>query len=119
MPIRDFAISKHALQNMALFKKKVPEIDRSIINKYERSLHSIRTNEYKFIWSSNGLHELYDLQKDPQENHNFYFSHQSIARKMEKTLFANVKQFESMEASEEGVEMDKLTEERLKALGYL
>ena len=63
--------------------------------------------------------ELYDLQKDPQENHNLFFSHPSIANEMEKTLFTNVKQFESMEASEESVEMDKVTEERLKALGYI
>jgi len=118
-PIRDFAISEHAFQNMDLFRKKVPEIDQSIINKYERSLHSIRTDEYKFIWSSNGKHELFNLHKDPQENHNLYDSYPSIAKKLEEKLFANVKKFESVKTSEEAVEMDKVTEERLKALGYL
>jgi arylsulfatase A-like enzyme len=119
MPNRDFAISEHAFQNMALFKRKVPEVDQSIINAYERSLHSIRTNGYKFIWSSNGKHELYNLKQDPQENQNLYFTRQSIAKKMEDKLFSNTKQFESKDISQEPVEMDSTFEERLKALGYL
>jgi arylsulfatase A-like enzyme len=39
-------------------------------SKYARRLKTIRTEEYKYIWSSNGQDELYNIREDPGELNN-------------------------------------------------
>ena len=39
---------------------------------YDKKLLSIRTENKKFIYSSDGVHELYDIKKDPNEVNNIY-----------------------------------------------
>ena len=38
--------------------------------RYKRRIRSVILNKIKFIWGSDGMHELYDLSKDPQESKN-------------------------------------------------
>jgi arylsulfatase A-like enzyme len=45
---------------------------RDRLKKYNRRLVSVRSVDFKYIWSSNGLHEFYNLSDDPHENQNLY-----------------------------------------------
>ena len=78
----------------------------------------IRTDQYKYIWKSNGDHELYNIKTDPAESVNLVNNEVHVASDMMKKL----KKWEqghkdgSMEENE-AVYDDALTE-RLSALGY-
>jgi hypothetical protein len=40
------------------------------MTRYDRRMFAIRTIREKFIWSSDGCHEFYDLRADPGETRN-------------------------------------------------
>ena len=40
------------------------------VYKYARRLKTIRTEEYKYIWASDGKDELYNIREDPGELNN-------------------------------------------------
>jgi arylsulfatase A-like enzyme len=63
----DFAISE-------LIKPFGPDRKpyRDLLNKYDRRLLSVRTKTRKFIYSSRGDHECYNLIDDPAESKNLY-----------------------------------------------
>jgi len=42
----------------------------SDVNKYARRLKTIRTEEFKYIWASDGMDELYNIREDPEELNN-------------------------------------------------
>lgn len=45
---------------------------KEYIKPYLRRLRAIERYNFRFIWSSNGRHELYDLAADPGETRNLY-----------------------------------------------
>jgi len=53
---------------------------------FTRSLRSLRRGPWKFIWSSDGQHELYDLSRDPGETRNLVNRWPRRAREMELQL---------------------------------
>ena len=59
-----FAIAEQARPDMATFHRRFPEAD---LRHHDRELRMVRTDDAKFIWSSDGRHELYDLRADPGE----------------------------------------------------
>jgi len=52
------------LKYLRRFEKRYPEFDRS---PYDRRIRSWRERPYKLIWSSDGRHELYDVEADRDE----------------------------------------------------
>lgn len=65
----------HAISELAQpFGKDLFHL-RHVLQKYDKSLFSIRTLTHKFIWSSDGRHEFYDLKSDPLEYCNLIDSH--------------------------------------------
>ena len=53
---------------------------------FNRDLKCVIEGDYKFIWSSNGRHELYRIKEDLGETENFVESEQRRARALQETL---------------------------------
>tara|TARA_A100001037_G_scaffold180093_1_gene161490 strand:- start:788 stop:1249 length:462 start_codon:yes stop_codon:yes gene_type:complete len=81
----------------------------------------IRTNEYKYFRSSKNSEKnihLYNVQKDPYENHNIAHKNKEIVKKFEEELKRLTKdriEFDEQITDED----DKKIEEELKKMGYL
>jgi hypothetical protein len=93
-----------------------PNFDYSV---YERGYKSIRTLRHKYIVSSNGHEELYDLAKDPKEQSNIRNSLPGIADSFRQTLFKTVRDFGMERGASSSKEKDGVTIQQLRALGYL
>jgi arylsulfatase A-like enzyme len=89
------------------------------IEKYRRDLRAVYQGGKKYIWASNSLHELYDLEKDPQEEKNLIAKFHQRAEAMEKILQQWLSSFKPPNTEKEAVKINKSTEERLRALGYV
>lgn len=93
------------------------------MNPRERNFDRIRTVifdwPYKYIRSSDGNHEIYDLSGDTRETANLFSKRRDIAERMEKRL----SEYQSSRPRfGEITKQDRLTEEeidRLKSLGYI
>jgi arylsulfatase A-like enzyme len=55
-------------------------------SKFDRSLKCVVKGDYKLIWSSNGEHELYRMDKDPHEADNVIEKEQDQARALDQLL---------------------------------
>ena len=89
-------------------------------SKFDRDLKSIKMGRFKYIESSDGSHELYDLEIDPSESHNLYERKLNKAKELQKVL----KEFTSHLIKHEKftykkLEMDKEVMRRLRSLGYV
>jgi arylsulfatase A-like enzyme len=89
------------------------------ITKYLRYLKAVYQGNYKYIWSSNGLNELYDLEKDPGEKENLIKKSPHQAQEMQKTLNQWLASYKSPSTKGEEIKIDQSTEEKLRALGYV
>jgi arylsulfatase A-like enzyme len=90
------------------------------LSPYDRRLKTVRTDTLKYVWSSNGKDELYDLSSDPGELENLigtgHGSPDAMRKKLEEWQRALPK---VLEGSGEIPEMDRETRDLLKALGYI
>ena len=82
----------------------------------------IRTSKYKYFRHSRDSKKnvnLYDLQNDPQENHNIVKQHSDIVKEMEQIIskMTNYRQEKQEPAVDEDIK--KKIEEEYKKLGYL
>jgi arylsulfatase A-like enzyme len=122
-PVRDsrFAISE-------LIKVFGPDRDhfKNELEKFNRRLLSIRTNNEKFIYSSNDDHEFYDLIKDPDENNNLYMNNKQFYPLKSMALSYYTKMNDFYEANRKNIDgfIDKQTindeiTDKLKSLGYM
>lgn len=80
---RDFTIAEETHPDLTTFYKKFPDGD---ISRYDRALKMIRTDRYKYIWASDGNHELYDLQTDSDEQCNIIAERPDIAADLDRRL---------------------------------
>ncbi len=80
---RDFAIAEQSYPYLDVFQEKFPNAAVSQLN---RELRMIRAEQYKYIWCSDGQHELYDLQADPQERHNLIDKQPAVAQDLAHRL---------------------------------
>jgi arylsulfatase A-like enzyme len=87
--------------------------------RFYRDLKAIYQGNEKYIWASNALNELYNLEKDPGEEENLITRFPHKAEAMQKTLEQWVTFFKPRETEGEAVKINKSTEERLRALGYI
>ncbi len=66
-----FAEYYYPLQALELFRDAgPPEETRAVLRPYLRRLRSVEQGGLRFVWSSDGRHELYDLAEDPGEQEN-------------------------------------------------
>lgn len=86
-------------------------------------LRALYEGDYKYIWASDGMHELYNLNQDPRELNNLIERMPERAREMEEALEKElgpwVPSSENAYPGDTTHEIDAGTKEALKALGYL
>jgi arylsulfatase A-like enzyme len=99
------------------FLKEYPE-GKEIL-KYDRALKSMRIGISKYIWSSTGKHEFYNLLDDPEELKNLIAEKSTEADELEKRLKDWLISFEHAGVSEKGRELDAELLQKLKDLGYI
>jgi len=112
----DFAIAEQAHPDLSTFYKRFPGTD---ITRYDRALRAIRTDQYKYIWASDGNHELYDIQEDPHERCNIIAQNPDIAQELGQRLTEWQDSFVAASSSDEIPEFEEEIKARLRALGYL
>jgi arylsulfatase A-like enzyme len=87
--------------------------------RFLRNLKVIYQGNMKYIWASNSLHELYDLEKDPREEENLIAKFPHKAEVMQKALTQWLVSLKPPKTEREKVKIGKETVERLRALGYV
>ena len=88
-------------------------------DKRVRDLRAIYQGQEKYIWASNGSNEFYNLEKDPQEEENLIEKFPHSVEGMERALREWMTSVKAVTATTERVKINKPTEEKLRALGYL
>ena len=84
-----------------------------------RASASLQKGAIKFIWSSVGENELYDLDVDPDELHNVIAQKQAEADSLAAELRAWRLELRPKTASGETTELDPATKKALESLGYV
>lgn len=82
-------------------------------------MRMVRDERFKYISSSNGREELYDLIEDPGESRNLAGSEPSVELQMSERLMEWESALESGRMESEEAEYDEETMERLRGLGYV
>ncbi len=117
--LRPFAVAEKYIWPDALgrLQKANASFD---ISPYLCRRKTIRTEDLKYIWSSDGSEELYDIKNDPEELNNIE-SYPQKAEGLRQKLQDWLSSFEHYKAigDEPVSEVDKETLERLKDLGYV
>lgn len=80
-------------------------------------LLGIRKDGQKFVWSSGGAHEFYELQGDPRAHENLYIESGGAPLELEEEL-GDWRDRVGLEVIEKE-KLDPVTRDRLKALGYI
>ena len=84
-----------------------------------RRAASLRDERFKYVWSSDGGRELYDLAGDPEETMNLAEQRTDITARMHADLSARLRAFEALAAGGARREVDPATRELLRSLGYV
>lgn len=117
-----FCVAELYRPGQGLWRKKAPDFMPTFLERYDRRLRAIRTATHKFIWSSNGRHELYDLVADPAEAHNVVHEQPDLAATLSRQLQDWLASFVPTERTETIAVEDTADErvfERLRELGYV
>ena len=90
---RKFAIAEHAVWSGWLDKliETRLQFDASM---YARRLKAVRTEEFKYIWASDGHDELYNIRQDSEELNNIIETNPEKAREMTALLKEWLNSFE-------------------------
>jgi arylsulfatase A-like enzyme len=90
------------------------------LNRFNRERAVVYDWPYKLIRSSDGKHELYDLESDPDETENLFARQSDLAEEM-RDRFERFKsgRVEMLEPGDEAIAPTPEQIEELKALGYL
>lgn len=75
--------------------------------------------DFKFLWSSRGNHQLFDLAKDPEELDNRIHADPERSRDMGRRLAAYLAGLPPPAPAPEGGEIDAETRKALQSLGYI
>jgi arylsulfatase A-like enzyme len=116
---REFAVAEYMAPqpSMDALTKRVGNLPDHV-QKYNRSLRAIRTDQHKYIRGSDGSTELYDVQSDPGETKEISDNNEDVVEALDEELDEWLDSFEHAEATGD-VSMDDDTKSRLEDLGYL
>jgi len=103
--------------SMDALSKRVGTLSESV-RTYDRSLRTIRTNDYKLIRGSDGSRECYRISDDPKERTDLDDSDPEWASELEAKLDGWLDSFEHADF-DGSVSMEDDTKQRLEDLGYL
>jgi len=114
---RTFAVSERYGRSWKHTFRRFPDFDYT---RFERDLKAIRTMQFKYIWSSNGKCELYNIATDPAESKNLADALPEKAQSLHNCLFDFIESIKRTgETTEQDIEMDRDLENHLRGLGYL
>ncbi|WP_331234299.1 sulfatase [Natronorarus salvus] len=116
---REHAIAEYLSPqpSMEALEKRVGEISPEV-ERYDRSLRTIRSGEYKLVRGSDGARELYRVASDPGEREEISGERPGVVADLETRLDEWLSSFEHADASG-SVSMTQSTQDRLEDLGYL
>ncbi len=80
---------------------------------------AIVDGDWKLMWNSQGGSELYDLARDPREEHNLIASEGVRAASLEHTMLAYLQGLPRAQTTEASRAVDQQTQDALKSLGYI
>ena len=82
---REFAIAEYAALGWVLdeLTKRNNQFDTSV---FAQRLKTVRNEEFKYIWASNGNHELYNIRNDPKELDNIIENNPAKAEELKGLL---------------------------------
>jgi len=98
---------------------RIKDLERPYGRRFFRVRQAVYQGRWKYIHSTDGNSELYDLETDPDEQKNLIKARPDVAVAMQAWL---MEQLESAAADSEGprpMEVDEETKKRLEALGYI
>jgi arylsulfatase A-like enzyme len=110
-----YTVAEQSRPDLRRFGERFPGVD---VSRFDRALAAIRTDEYKFTWASDGLHELYDLRSDPGETHNVVDDRPDVASALAAQLSPHIDRLTADDTAEQP-EFGGAVAERLRSLGYL
>lgn len=112
-----YIVAERAQHPLSKTFRDYPSFDYSGL---ERAQRTIRTNQYKYIWASDGRCELYDVQADPDEMHNILDQQLDVASAMQSAL-AEWRLSHAAEDEPYGTapELDQALVQHLQDLGYI
>lgn len=120
---REFAISERIFSAMSksakiYVKRQFPLAD---LASFRHHIVALRARTQKYIWSSLGYHELYDLAADPGETENLITRRSDLARVYEDKLATWRRSFPAFETmSDDKLDgFDANMIKQLKSLGYV
>src|SRR5699024_5163888 len=118
-PSREYAIAEYMAPqpSMDALRERVGTLTDDV-ERFDRSLRAIRTDDEKLIRGSDGTQKFYELQTDPEEAMNLATERSEQVDTLETTLDEWLDTFEHADASGE-VSMSDATEARLEDLGYI
>jgi hypothetical protein len=88
-------------------------------SRFDRIRTAIYDDHHKYIRSSDGQDELYDLRNDPGETSNLVDSIPALARRMREALAAFESQRRRTQPQPDTTPLSEEEKERLRALGYI
>jgi arylsulfatase A-like enzyme len=121
---REYTISERADWSSKSSREKISHLEKEYPGfnwrRYVQEIVALRTRDCKYIWSSEGRHELYDLRHDPQETRNQITIDKSKGSELRIRTEAWMRSF-SREEPDDAVngDLEGSVKERLRALGYL
>jgi len=116
---REFTIAEYLepQPSQQALRDHVNEISKDV-EQYDRALRCIRTNAWKYVETTDGAEELYDLRVDVSESENIVDGHGTKRTELRDRLLESVG--ELIRAPGEGdSRMDEETKQRLEDLGYI
>jgi len=120
---REFTISERSDWSPRFSAKRIAELEQKYPKfdweKYVHEIVAIRTKDYKYIWSSEGRDELYDLAHDPEETNNTISNQTEKARELRDKMESWKHSFVPAEQFVLERELEGSVKKRLRKLGYL
>jgi len=98
-------------------KKFFPDFDPT---RWRRTLQAVYQGSHKYIWASNGHHELYNIKTDPGETNNLIKAKTGLTdhfSKVHKEVLADLKN--ESDKIEKGGALTEAERKHLEALGYI
>jgi len=120
---REFTISERSDWSPRFSAKRIADLERTYPTfdwkKYVQDIVAIRTKDYKYIWSSEGRDELYDLTHDPEEANNIIAEQRDKASELRGKMESWKHSFVSAEQFVLEGELESSVKKRLRRLGYI
>lgn len=95
-----------------------PESSGFDFTPFDRDLKCIITGDHKYIWSSNGNNELYDISSDRNEMNDIIRFEMERAQELNQMLITSLQSDHQLSVAPDGPVVDEATEDALRALGY-